>query len=813
MLGMHLNLGSLSSSAPLDVSIQDIIADDYLLGLPAGLANYEWKVDGVTVQNGTSDQLDYSGFEWGTYVVTLIGTNSGGRTGETSIELGVGAFPTITQNVAAFELEASPEGMDDYEWFVDAVSVQTGTSRTLDYEGYSFGTYAVTVTVTQGLNTADSSEFTLTLVRRAIIDVVGWKELKGKVRHWPPDTTPNDYFNFKWYVDDVLELDQNTNSGGPHETYFDFLSVSLNEDGDDWLQWPSGTYSVRLEVRSPSAVLTQTTMSVTVLPPVLVTLSDNSAGTLTANVTGGDGVYEYLWEVDGSNDLGQTTASYDYSGLTPGSHNIRVQVSDSAGDVRWSDSVDVWTASALEVSISDDNAGTLTANVTGGASGSYTYQWYSNGDPVPGATASTYDYSGETPGTYEVFVRVGDGSTTVDSDVYELTVLEPLAVEIVAGAGETLVANASGGAGGYVYEWYVDGEHQPAQTTSTFDYSGLGTAFYTISVTVWSGSDYAQDAYDLSRLAYDRYIDAGHPAFAHAWSIGRRLRVAHTGTLAVANGNSNSETYDILAAANGDATLPTINSPNTEAWAASVADQIAGADSYASQLTASVRPKLINGSAWAATDAGGRPMLGFDGTRWMTASSVPLSFPTQVVTGGGYSIGFSIKTTHATAMNIFGLLGSPSISVMLNCTDNTTVNSSGRLRVGFGVSGSRNLLIHATPTGLSGGGSGQLNNGALHTVVISAFLTASSGTDNVRVCIDGGTPFSLGGLSGGTNSSLGSGAFSSANFPVMPYIGARNSAGTAVQPMTGQLGPIMLRAGTLTDAQLTAWHTLIGGAA
>jgi hypothetical protein len=65
----------------------------------------------------------------------------------------------------------------------------------------------------------------------------------------------------------------------------------------------------------------------------------------------------------------------------------------------------------------------FTSTVSGGTP-SYSYQWYVNNNPFPGATSSTWTFTPTAPGTYYVYLQVTDaGHITVQSDTAKVTVM------------------------------------------------------------------------------------------------------------------------------------------------------------------------------------------------------------------------------------------------------------------------------------------------------------------------------------------------------------------------------------------------------
>jgi hypothetical protein len=68
---------------------------------------------------------------------------------------------------------------------------------------------------------------------------------------------------------------------------------------------------------------------------------------------------------------------------------------------------------------------TFTSTVTGGIS-PYSYQWYLDGAPVPGANSEIWTFYPNATGTYYVYLNVTDDTgTIVKSNVAQVTVVPP----------------------------------------------------------------------------------------------------------------------------------------------------------------------------------------------------------------------------------------------------------------------------------------------------------------------------------------------------------------------------------------------------
>lgn len=81
------------------------------------------------------------------------------------------------------------------------------------------------------------------------------------------------------------------------------------------------------------------------------------------------------------------------------------------------------TINPLSKTIFQSQSVTFTSSVSGGTS-PYTYQWYLNGNPVSGATSSSWTFTPPSTGTYYVYLKVTDSmSSTVQSSTATIAVL------------------------------------------------------------------------------------------------------------------------------------------------------------------------------------------------------------------------------------------------------------------------------------------------------------------------------------------------------------------------------------------------------
>ncbi|WMX12204.1 T9SS-dependent choice-of-anchor J family protein [Aureispira sp. CCB-E] len=180
-----------------------------------------------------------------------------------------------------------------------------------------------------------------------------------------------------------------------------------------------------------------------------------SDGEATVTATGGTGVYTYQWDANANN---QTTATA--TGLSAGMYMVTTTDALSCLTI---DTVVVTEPGVLvasigtpvNVSCNGGNDGSITTSVSGGTS-PYIYAWSNS--------ATTSDLLGLSAGTYSGTITDANGCT----DVAGGTITEPmLLVAFILDNGDgTATASATGGVGGYTYQWDAAANNQTTATAT-----------------------------------------------------------------------------------------------------------------------------------------------------------------------------------------------------------------------------------------------------------------------------------------------------------------------------------------------------------
>jgi hypothetical protein len=158
--------------------------------------------------------------------------------------------------------------------------------------------------------------------------------------------------------------------------------------------------------------------------------------TFTSTVSGGAPDYAYQWYLNGSAVPEATGTTWTFApdlDSMAGFYTVYLEVTDSFGVTAQSNEAGVTVRPRLLVSIAPLSASIVvgesvgfTATVSGGYP-PYSYQWYVDGSPVSGATASTWSFTPTAGGTYLVHVVVtDDNANVVQSDAATVTAIIPV---------------------------------------------------------------------------------------------------------------------------------------------------------------------------------------------------------------------------------------------------------------------------------------------------------------------------------------------------------------------------------------------------
>ena len=277
----------------------------------------------------------------------------------------------------------------------------------------------------------------------------------------------------------------------------------------------AGIYTVA--VRDINGCLTSSTASIsepTAVKPVIASAINANCGknngSVAITVSGGTGVYTYLW----SNGI--TTATN--KNIVSGSYTVTVKDANGCSKTASANLSDIGAAtlsvSGPSATICIGQSATLTATIGGGVA-PYTYSW-SNGLTGPGPQV----VSPVSTTTYTVAVTDSAGCVTAVQSV-KVSVNPPLSVGLTTsssnvcdGSSAVLTANASGGNGGpYTYSWQPGAGSGPVMNITP-----TGNTTYTVIINDNCGTPIATAAIPVTvsplptvGLSADKLSNCGAP--------------------------------------------------------------------------------------------------------------------------------------------------------------------------------------------------------------------------------------------------------------------------------------------------------------
>ncbi|MBG6130718.1 hypothetical protein IWQ47_002194 [Aquimarina sp. EL_43] len=221
--------------------------------------------------------------------------------------------------------------------------------------------------------------------------------------------------------------------------------------------------------------------------------------TFTAGALQNPNDYLYTWFVNGNQEQCDSATSFTKTFTNEGSYSITLVAYNTKTKrllkskptpviIRYSPLVTP-IISANHTNILKGTVTTFTASSVGGGTENLRYEWYVN-NVKQASTATTFAYTPDTAGTYNVYFKVIDNVSgrSVDSAIRKLYAYNPLTAANVSASNEHIVRGttttffASGIGGGtelYGFEWFINDVQQPVTgTTLSYNFPNSGT--YTV---------------------------------------------------------------------------------------------------------------------------------------------------------------------------------------------------------------------------------------------------------------------------------------------------------------------------------------------
>lgn len=277
-------------------------------------------------------------------------------------------------------------------------------------------------------------------------------------------------------------------TNNPSYTYQWYLGVNpiSGATSSSYTATAAGNYSVRAVSGACNGtqniqVVQVSTPAATITPAGSTTFCSGSSLVLDANAGAG---YTYQWYKDNGILTGATNSSY--TATTTGSYTVTVSAGTSCQS----------TSAPVAITVNPSPAATITTtgslNFCTGSSvkfdastgTGYSYQWFKDGDPVTGATQSSY--TATTGGTYNVQVTLG--SCNLSSEFKAVTVLPSPAVTVTPTNAtiEKFQTQTLTGNGAATYNWSSLPD-MVSSTATTGTYRPLSTTTYNVEGTSANG--------------------------------------------------------------------------------------------------------------------------------------------------------------------------------------------------------------------------------------------------------------------------------------------------------------------------------------
>ena len=234
--------------------------------------------------------------------------------------------------------------------------------------------------------------------------------------------------------------------------------------------------------------------------PTTVTISPSSvfmdvgqSQLFTSSASGGTSPYSYQWVLNGIPVPGATSATWTFTPTSPGSYTIYVNVTDSVSTAITSNTATATVNTAPSASISPRSAtfdvgqSKLFISTVSDGTSPYTYQWYLNDAAVSDATNSTWTFTPNSSGSYNVYVNATDSANfTAKSNIASVTVNPSLSVTVspssaVMDVGQSQQFTSTvNGTSPYTYQWYLNGAAISNGTSNSWIFTPTSSDSYTL---------------------------------------------------------------------------------------------------------------------------------------------------------------------------------------------------------------------------------------------------------------------------------------------------------------------------------------------
>ncbi len=476
-----------------------------------GPFSYQWYLDGSVVSGATSSTWTYTPSAAGSHTVYVKVTDSAStpvtaQSNTAGIVVNAALSVTIAPGSATLDVGQSQTFTStvtggtspfSYQWYLDGSVVSGATSASWTYTASASGSHTVYVKVTDSATTpvcatsntasvAVNAALSVSITPTSVTLDVGQSQLFTSTVSG--GTGP---FSYQWYL-----------NGAP-------VSGATSAM---WTYAPpyAGSYAVYVVVTDSAStpkIAQSGTAHVTVDSQLAVSISPSNAAiylsqsqTFTSLVSNGTLPYTYQWYQNNTLVSGATSSSWTFTPAYTGVYIVYSKVTDGVSEVAQSSNAKLTVNPKPSMGVTISPSSTVidigqsvpfTSNLTGGIS-PFTYQWYLNGNAVSGATSSTWTFTPNSTGNYQVYLNVTDSlSVQAKSNTAFVTVnslpsvsINPSSVTLDVGQSQTFTSTVTGGTSPFSYQWYLDGSVVSGATSASWTYTASASGSHTVYVKV-----------------------------------------------------------------------------------------------------------------------------------------------------------------------------------------------------------------------------------------------------------------------------------------------------------------------------------------
>lgn len=492
-------------------------------GLSGPIA-YQWYSDGVLITGATSSTYTTLQADVGTAISVVASYTDDQGTAETSTSASTAAVTNVNDAVAGQPvilgtttedetLTADTSGINDadglgtfnYQWYRDGVAISgaTATTYTLgDADVGSTTTLVVSYTDNQGTSESTTSAGVGPIANindapTGIVSIDDLSPAQGDTLTASNTLADADglsgSISYQWYRDGVAISGATATTYTTNQADVGMVITTVASYTDD-----QGTPET--VASGATAAVTNVNDAVVGLPVILGTPTEDQI--LTADTSGisdadGLGTFSYRWYRDGVVIAGETATTYTLDDADVGSTTtLVVSYTDNQGTLESTTSAGVGPIANINdtptgsVNIDDltpAQGDTLTASNSladaDGLSGAISYQWYSDGVAISGATAAAYTVTQADVGSALTSIAsytddqgtaeaVTSAATAAVTNVNDAVTGQPVILGTTT-EDQVLTADTSGisdvdGLGTFSYQWYRDGVVIAGATATTY---------------------------------------------------------------------------------------------------------------------------------------------------------------------------------------------------------------------------------------------------------------------------------------------------------------------------------------------------------